>query len=121
MAQNTAEHIAATQMFIDANPDSITLNRPTRGSDGAGGTVTTKTTTVSAQTMRLVALNQRSASETRITVDGEMVVPTYALVTLPSADVRVGDQFTLDGKLYEVVFVQDRPGWRRRAEVFRHG
>jgi hypothetical protein len=32
----------------------------------------------------------------------------------------VGDRFTFEGKVHEVVFVSTHPEWRKRAEVYRH-
>lgn len=120
MAHSSAQHIKATQAFIDANPTEVTLSRPTRVSDGVGGTVQSGSTAIAAQTMRIVALNLRSASEATVTADGQVVVPTHALIALPSAEVAVGDQFTDGGKVFEVLVVQRRPEWRIRAEVFSH-
>ena len=120
MTLATADHIAATQMFIDANANSFVLTRTGRTSDGAGGFLPGSTTTLSAQTMRLVGLSQLSASAERVSTDGHIVRATFALIALPSADVAVGDTFTFEGKVHEVLFVSTHPEWRKRAEVFRH-
>lgn len=120
MALDTALHISATQMFIDANPSDITLTRTPMVSDGAGGKVAGTPSTLDPQVMRLVGLNNRAASQTRITFDGETVVPTFALIAPPSADMQAGDQFMFEGKLHEVVFVNTHPEWRKQGEVFRH-
>lgn len=119
MSLATADHLAATQMFIDANSNSFVLTRPTRVPDGAGGTVDSGSTTLAAQTMRLVGLSQLSASAERVSADGHIVRATFALIALPSADVEVGDVFTFDGHVHEVLFVSAHPEWRKRAEVFR--
>lgn len=120
MSLATADHIAATQMFVDANPNSFVLSRTARVSDGAGGYVSGTTTVLDAQTMRLVGLSQLSASAERVSADGRIVRATFALIALPSADVAEGDVFTFEGKVHEVLFVSTHPEWRKRAEVFRH-
>lgn len=121
MSQTTAQHIAATQAFIDANPTDVVLTRYTSGDDGAGGTTQIEPQTLEPQVMRIVAQNLKTAAESRVTPDGQVVTPVFAVIALPSADIAVGDQFTDDDKLLEVVYVQRRPEWRVRAEVFEHG
>jgi hypothetical protein len=116
----TSEHVAATQMFIDANPNSFSLQRPSRVSDGAGGWLEDSVVDLGAQTMRLVGLSQLSTQAERVSSDGHIVRPSFALVALPSADMAVGDRFTFEGKVHEVVFVSTHPEWRKRAEVYRH-
>jgi hypothetical protein len=116
----TAEHIAATQMFIDANANTFNLQRSARVSDGAGGWTTGTPADVGAQTMRLVGLSQLSTQAERVSADGHIVRATFALVCLPSADIEVGDTFDFEGAVHEVLFVSTHPEWRKRAEVFRH-
>jgi len=120
MSLATAEHLAATQMFIDANPNSFVLTRTARTSDGAGGFLPGTATVKTPQTMRLVGLGQLSASAERVSADGRIVRATFALVGMPNADVQVGDTFPFEGKTHEVLFVSKHPEWRVRAEVLRH-
>jgi hypothetical protein len=116
----SAEHVAATQLFIDANPNSFSLQRPGRVSDGAGGWTEGTPIELGEQTMRLVGLSQLSTQAERVSSDGHIVRATFALVALPSADVAVGDRFTFEDKVHEVLFVSTHPEWRKRAEVYRH-
>lgn len=113
-------HVRTTQRFIDENPTDVTLIRTTRVSDGAGGTEPGADVELPTQTMRLVGLNLRSATEARVSAEGQTVVPTNALIALPSADMANGDVFEKDGVKYEILFISDNPEWRRQAEVFRH-
>lgn len=123
MTLASAEHVEQTEMFIDANPSTIILSRPTVTSDGAGGRVITASTARPAQTMRLVGLSSARGGQAapRVTVDGVSVVPQFALIALPSADMLAGDQFMHKGRLHEVVFINENPEWRKQGEVFRHG
>lgn len=120
MSLATAEHIAVTQRFIDENPNDFTLERPTLTDDGAGGVRKTGTTTLEPQTMRLVGSYLQSAQTSQVTVNGQVVVPEFTLIALPSADVQVRDTFTFEGKVHEVVFVSTHPEWRKAAAVYRH-
>lgn len=120
MSLATADHIAATQMFIDANANQFVLTRPTKVSDGAGGWQRSGQTVLDAQTMRLVGSSLQSAEASVVTADGQTVVPQFALVALPSADMAVGDTFTFEGATHEIVFVSTHPEWRKRAGVYRH-
>lgn len=121
MTLASAEHIATTQLFIDANPTTITLSRTTRASDGSGGWVPGATTPAGQITGRLVSVSKPGQTLSRVNANGEVVVPDFAFVCLPSADIRIRDQFTIGSHVYEVLFVSQNPEWRKSAEVFRHG
>ena len=123
MAFLTAEHIAMTQIFIDANPSQMIVVRIVLSSDGSGGVVSNSTTTLAAQTARLVGIEARPGSTLDLSVsrDGEMVVANSIIIGLPTMDLKNQDQVTFDGdtsRVYEVLHVENHPEWRRRAEVY---
>lgn len=118
--QTDALHIKATQAFINENPESIVITRRAKVVQPSGGFRYSAGAPLAAQTMRKVALNRISAAVERVTEDGRTVLPTAALVALPTADLQRGDLFTLDGVPHEVVHVSDRPKWRLQAEVIEH-
>lgn len=120
MSQTSAEHLALTQAFIDENPSTITLNRRSKVATGTGGWTWSAPVAQAPFIARLVGTNLRTYSKQVTTVDGSLVIPTYVLIAMPDEDVVIGDQFTLDDKLYEVATVNDRPRWRINAEVVEH-
>ena len=125
MALDSAEHIAITQAFIYENPHQVVITRQTKVSDGAGGFVVSGETTLPAQTMRLVGIEPRRGHTLvmSVTRDGEQVMASSSLICLPDADIENQDQFIVDGdtsKVYEVLTVENQPGWRLRVEVYLH-
>lgn len=120
MPLDTDFHVAATERFIDANASAIIIHRPVRVSDGAGGWEDSYEEVLAPQTMRLVGSYLQSAQASRITSDGRVVVPEFLLIALPFADIAVGDTFTFEDKVHEVVFVSNHPEWRTHAAVYRH-
>lgn len=117
MALNTAEHLAATQMFINERPISIVVKRVTRTSDGQGGFTKSTPTNLSAQTVRKVARARMADVDTRVTEDGSVVVPTAVLIGMPSLNIQRYDVCDIGGVPHEVVFVSRLPEWRTHAEV----
>jgi hypothetical protein len=120
MSQTSAEHIALTQAFIDENPSTITLLRRTKVPTGTGGWTWSASVEQTPFVARVVGQNLRSFNSTRTSEDGSLVIPTHVLIALPDEDVQVDDQFELEGKLFEVKTVNDRPRWRINAEVVEH-
>lgn len=121
MALNTAEHLAATQMFIDERPIELALVRSTKVSDGEGGWTKTSPTTLSPQRVRKVAQGRIADTTQRMTSDGALVIPTAVLIAMPDFDVQRYDTFTLDGIPHEVLWVTRLPEWRVQAEVVERG
>lgn len=105
-----------SQAFIEADPVEIQLTRPTVSPDGAGGQVRTATANVGGlQRMRLIPLGDGAAQ--RLTADGKEVTPTYMLMGLYSAAMQRGDQFTMDGRRYEIVFINQNTQYEIKGEV----
>lgn len=111
---------ANTLAFIRADSLSVVLERSARTSDGAGGTITGTPAPLPAQTMRLIPLRDVGSVQ-RTTADGQDVEPTYALLGVYSADMERWDTFTIDGKTYEVVFVNQSRQYETKGEVFYRG
>jgi hypothetical protein len=122
---DTAAHIEITEQFIDENPSQITITRETIVGDGAGGKISSGTTTLGAQKMRLVGIEPRRGQTLimLVTRDGENVTANSTIIAMPDANIQNQDQFTIDGDLtnvYEVLHVESHPEWRIRAEVYLH-
>lgn len=109
-----------TAAFIAADSLSVVLQRSARTSDGAGGVIVGTPAPIAAQTMRLIPLRDVGSVQ-RTTADGQLVDPTYALLGLYNADVQRWDTFTLNGAVYEVVFVQLNRQYECKGEVFYRG
>jgi hypothetical protein len=117
MALNTAEHLAATQMFINERPVNVVFTRVSKASDGQGGWVKTGPTPLAAQQVRKVATSRLADVSTRVTENGAVVVPTAYLIGMPTLNVQRYDKCVIDGVPHEVVFVGRLPEWRIQAEV----
>jgi len=117
MALNTAEHLAATQMFIDERPVMITFTRSSKTADGQGGWTKTGPTPLSPQQCRKVAQGRIADTTQRMTSDGALVIPTSVLIAMPDFDVQRYDTFLYDGLPHEVLWVTRLPEWRVQAEV----
>jgi hypothetical protein len=120
MSQSTEEHLRLTQWFIDQNPDQIVLQRRSRVPDGEGGFEFETPVLLPPQEMRKVKRNNQGDTVEIVSSMGQVVIPSYALIAMPDADIRVFDQFQLDGRLHEVVAIVDRPEWRLQAEIYAH-
>lgn len=117
MALNTAEHLAATKMFIDERPIDVVFQRVSKVSDGQGGWTKTPLATLPPQTMRKVATSRLADLSTRVTENGATVVPSAYLICMPDTDVQRYDKCVIDGVPHEVVYVTRLPEWRVQAEV----
>jgi hypothetical protein len=109
---------ALTASFIAADSLSVALQRNTKVATPAGG-YKTIATTLSAQTVRLIPLGD-GATE-RLTADGKQVQPQYMLQGIWTADFARGDTFTLSGRRYEVVFINQNTQYQVKAEVYYLG
>lgn len=105
----------ATRNFIAADSMLIVLMRAEYVSDGAGGSMRSTPEAVLAQVMRLIPLQDGSASRT--TADGEEVSPSYMLMGDHTADVQRWDEFAVGGRRYQVVFVNENTQYEVKAEV----
>lgn len=95
-----------TKAFIAAAPSDIILLRRTRTPDGAGGTEVGSPVPVETQRMRL--LPQEDGATARTTADGESATPEYMLMAEHDCDMARFDEFTMDGRRYQVVYIDDR-------------
>lgn len=124
MTLATDAHIAITQQFIDENPSTIVIYRPTVVDDGAGGRKVTGETPLAPQIMRHVGIEPRRGHTLimSVTRDGEQVVANSSVIAMPDADIQNQDQFTINGGIerYEVLHVENHPEWRLRVEVYLH-
>lgn len=107
-----------TKAFVEADVLSLTFSRAVKTPNGAGGQTTTRVA-VAAQAFRMNPLQDATAS--RLTADGKQVSPQYMLVGEYDRDVRRGDQFTIGGRRYEVVFVIENRQYQVKAEVYYLG
>lgn len=117
MALNTAEHLAATQMFIDERPINVVFARVSKVSDGQGGWIKTPLASLPAQRVRKVATSRLADLSARVTEDGATIVPSAYLIGMPSMDVQRYDKCVIDGVPHEVVYISRLPEWRTQAEV----
>lgn len=104
-----------TDYFISMDPDSVVLQPFTRESNGSGGYVRTPGEPRSAQDMRMIPLTEVTSE--RHTLDGKVVTPEWMLMGRYDAVVERGDQFELNGDLYEVVHVQEKKDYQTKAET----
>lgn len=102
--------------FIGAKQIDITIHRPTRVSDGAGGVEETGTTVLDPQTVRLVEEDETSAR----TAQGTLVASgeRYIVIAPVDADIEEHDRFQNPNGLWLVVdrLFPER-AFRKRAEV----
>lgn len=117
MALNTAEHLAATKMFIDQRPIDVVFERVSKVSDGEGGWTKTPLATLPPQQCRKVATSRLADLSARTTENGSVVVPSAYLICMPDVDVQRYDKCELYGVPHEVVYVSRLPEWRVQAEV----
>lgn len=111
-----------TREFIDADYAEITLYRSEVVSDGAGGTVQGEPAPIGMQCLRLITQGSTGAdSKQRFTRDGQQVSPEYVLMGTECADMERWDTFTLAGRRYELVFVNQNRQYEVKAEVSYRG
>lgn len=118
-SNDTSAEIAAqrriTRAFIAADEDQVVLRRSIRTPDGAGGYETSPPVPLPSQGMRLIPL-QSGATE-RVTLDGVLVAPVYALLGDWFADMERWDLFTMNGRRYQVVFINENRSYEVKGEV----
>jgi hypothetical protein len=109
-----------TAAFIAADYIQVTLMRSVWTSDGAGGEVKGASAPIAPQKARLIPQSDGASSgpsQGRLTSDGEIVQPSYMLMGSYQFDVQRWDQFTVDGRRYEVVFINENRQYEVKAEV----
>lgn len=107
-----------TRGFIAYDAIQVTLRRPVKAADGAGGTETTGFTELMPQTFRL--LPQEDGATARTTAEGETATPEYILMGDSDADVARFDEFQLGERRYQVVYIDNRQ-YEIKAEVIYLG
>lgn len=108
-----------TKAFVNADYLTVTLYRGQVTSDGAGGTVVGAPAPLAPQRMRLIPL--ADGAQERMTANGRAVTPSYMLLGLYDADMERGDQFTVNGRRYEVVFLNENQQYEKKGEVAYRG
>lgn len=101
--------------FIEADPLEIQLSRPTRTPDGAGGYVDSLVPIGGLQRLRLIPLGD--GADERTTADGVAVAPTYMLMGTYLANIQRWDEFSVDGRRYQVVFINQNRQYEVKGEV----
>lgn len=111
-----------TSAFIDADYVDVVLYRSGQVSDGAGGFIPGDPVPLASQKVRIITQGSTGAdSKARFTADGQQVSPDYVLMGTYDADVERWDIFFLDGREYEVVFVNQNRQYEVKAEVVYRG
>lgn len=107
-----------TRAFIAADAVEVELSRRTRTPDGAGGVEVGPGVLLSPQRFRL--LPQEDGATARVTSEGETATPEYMLLGDADVDVARWDEFELDGRRYQVVYIDNRQ-YEIKAEVIYLG
>lgn len=111
-----------TAAFIKADYLVVVLNRAVWTSDGAGGEVKGPPTPLPPQRMRLIPLGSAGDGvQERVTANGEAVTPSYKLLGLYDCDMDRWDEFVVDGRRYEVVFISENRQYEVKGEVAYRG
>lgn len=106
---------ATTRAFIEADPITVVLYRSEFLSDGAGGEIKQNPEPLTPQRARLIPM--QDGSTPRLIADGEQVTPKYMLMGEHDLDVEREDEFTVNGRSYKVVFVNENRQYEVKAEV----
>lgn len=95
-----------TDAFIGADYRDVVILRRPRSSDGAGGTLVGEPVSLYPQRFRL--LPQEDGATARTTADGESATPEFMLMGPVSSDLQRFDEFVLDGRRFQVVYIDNR-------------
>lgn len=104
-----------TEEFIAADIVILELSRPLKVTNGAGGFRKNGVQTVTSQRFRFIP-SQDGATE-RLMADGRKVTPGYILMGEHSADMERFDEFELDGRRYQIVFINEKRDYETKGEV----
>jgi hypothetical protein len=104
-----------TRYFIAADSLDVVLMRSSYTDDGEGGSVRGVAAARTVQTMRLIPLQDGAAEQ--LTSNGTQVSPTYMLLGVYDADMERWDRFTVDGREYEVVSINQNRQYETKGEV----
>lgn len=103
-----------TEAFIAADANDVVLEPFSRESNGSGGYRKISQPPRAPQVMRLVPISTTSFE--RMTLDGRTVSPQFVLLGQWNSLMDRGDKFSLLGKRYEVVHVQEKSEYIRKGE-----
>ena len=107
---------AITQAFILADPESIIFQRRTQTADGAGGFILGAPAPLSnAQTVRLIPASDKVPEVS--TSDGRRARPELVVLAPRDVDRAKYDQFTYDGRTYEIAEIHDKPDYERKGDA----
>lgn len=115
-AAEMAAQRRATDAFIRADVESVTLVPRERSRTASGGATYTDLPPRPSQAMRLIPAKETLAVE-RETLDGRIVKPEYVLLALWDGEMERGDRFSLGGNRYEVAFVHEKRDYQVKGEV----
>ena len=104
-----------TKMFIEADKEDIVLEPFSREANGSGGFRLVSQPPLAPQVMRLIPLSNTAFE--RNTLDGKAVTPNFMLMGEWDCEMARGNRFTLDGKRYEVVHVQEKRDYQTKGET----
>lgn len=107
-----------TRAFIAADPVDVELTRRVRSDDGAGGVEVGAGVLLGPQRFRLIP--QEDGATARTTAEGETATPEYILMGDVDVDVERWDEFELDGRRYQVLYIDNRQ-YEIKAEVIYLG
>jgi hypothetical protein len=110
-----------TQVFIDADPVDVILNRAERIENGSGGFIKQAPSSLTAQRVRLTPQATQGRLEEKQLLDGQMVEVDYHMVGDVDLDVERGDWFFLGGLKHEVVWVISVGSYETKAGVTNRG
>lgn len=120
LAEDTALR-KGTAEFIASDPDVVTMERPQRVPDGAGGWVSSgEPVPLGSQIVKMQPLSLRGSPQ-RTSEAGQVYTPTHVLLGMPDLDAMAGDRFVWNGAYWSVVFVDKALSYRIMAEVIHSG
>lgn len=109
----------STEAFIDENPIDIVLKRSVRTKTSAGGWVMSAPMELLPQRVRLVSM-QAYLVDRRLGPEGDVTVPRFTVIGLPTVDMKRNDTFEYEGDTYRINRVNTTPPWAKRGEAFEH-
>lgn len=110
-----------TTEFIRADAISVKLIRSTRVASGAGGTVSGSTIELDPQFFRLVPAQSSVFKAITEKIEGPIPQEEWLIVGRYNADIQKDDEFTNEGRRYQVKTLSTDRGYRTAAGVVDRG
>jgi hypothetical protein len=104
-----------TAEFIAADAIEVELLRAPITSDGAGGYLIGTPVARAIQVFRLIP--SQDGAQPRLTADGVEVTPSYMLMGPAGVDMARFDEFVVDGRRYQIVFLNENRQYEVKGEV----